>query len=277
MYFFERTLVRVFPTHTVSGPGGGATRPPPDTATSIQAPFGCSANPAHTLGTTPTHTTLIQAPCGCHPSTVRLPCQPSAGGGAFWDTHTNTKTQYTASSSIQAPFGCPANPALVVHALERLRLCCSILLVRDNQHNTQQKHFTSLCPGLRKIVPSQKSLLVLTKPYNSNGCDSNQTARRTTPWHANNQLVGAFLDTHTPTPTHTTLLVVPPIAKKHSSAALPTQRWWCIRWNGCVSAVRSCSCGTTNTTHSKDISLRYALGCGKKVPSQKSLLVLTKP
>ena len=76
-------------------------------------------------------------------------------GGSFWDTHTNTNTHYTASSSIQAPFGCPANPALVVHALERLRLCCSILLVRDNEHNTHQKHFTSLCPGLRKKIPSK--------------------------------------------------------------------------------------------------------------------------
>ena len=35
MYFSERTLVRVLPTHTVSGPGGGV--PPPDTATSNQA------------------------------------------------------------------------------------------------------------------------------------------------------------------------------------------------------------------------------------------------
>ena len=47
----------------------------------------------------------------------------------------------------QASCGCHANPALVVHALEGLRLCCSILLMRDNQHNTQQKHFTSLCPA----------------------------------------------------------------------------------------------------------------------------------
>ena len=150
MYFFERTLERVLPTHTtVSGPGGGSGEgalAPLDTATSIQAPFGCPANPAH-------------------------------------------------------------------------------------------------------------------------------TPRRTTPWHANNQLVVHF-GTHTPTPTHTTLLVVAP---KHPAAALPTQRWWCMRWNVCASAVRSCSCGTTNTTHSRNISLRCALGCGKKVPSQKTLLVLTKP
>ena len=67
--------------------------------------------------------------------------------------------------------------------------------------------------------------------------------------------------THTPTPTHTTLLVV---AYKHPAAALPTQRWWCVRWTVCASAVRSCSCGTINTTHSENISLCCALGCGKK-------------
>ena len=73
---------------------------------------------------------------------------------------------------------------------------------------------------------------------------------------------------HTPTPTHTTLLVV---ASKHRSAALPTQRWWCMRWNVCASAVQSCPCrafGTTNTTHTKNISLRCALDGGKKIPSQ---------
>ena len=87
--------------------------------------------------------------------------------GAFRDTHTNTNTHYTASSSIQAPFGCPANPALVVHALERLRLCCSILLHHDaGQHNTrQQKHFTLLCPGRcgRKTKPQKKP----PRPYNT--------------------------------------------------------------------------------------------------------------
>ena len=152
MYFFERTLTGEGPSnaHCV-GPA------PPDTATSIQAPFGCPANPAHTP--TPTHTTLLV------PSKHR-------------------------AAAIQAQFGCPANPVLLV------------------------VHF----------------------------------------------------GTHTPTPTHTTLLVVAP---KHPSAALPTQRWWCMRWNVCASAVRSCSCGTTNTTHSKNISLRCALGCGKKVSSQK--------
>ena len=89
-------------------------------------------------------------------------------GGSFWDTHTNNNTHYTASSSIQAPFGCPATPLPVVHALERLRLCCSILLVRGiwaNEHITQQKHFTPLCPGLqKKAIPPRKTLLVLTKP-----------------------------------------------------------------------------------------------------------------
>ena len=44
-------------------------------------------------------------------------------GGAFRDKHTNTNTHYTASSSIQAPFGCPANPALVVSVA-----CCGCLL-----------------------------------------------------------------------------------------------------------------------------------------------------
>ena len=154
MYFFERTLVRVLPTHTVSGPAGGGSggdaSPPPDTATSIQAPFGCPANPAHTP--TPTHTTLLV------PSKHR-------------------------AAAIQAQFGCPANPVLVVH-----------------------------------------------------------------------------FGTHTPTPTHTTTLVV---AYKHPSAALRTQRWWCMRWNVCASAVRSCSCGTTNTTYGKNISIRCALGCEK--------------
>ena len=113
--------------------------------------------------------------CYLYPSTVRLPCQPSAGG-AIWDTHTNTNTLYTASSSIQAPFGWPANAALVVH-----------------------------------------------------------------------------FGTHTRTPTHSTLLVV---AYKHPSAGLPTQRWWCMRWNVCASAVRSCYYMTMrdnkkkkNTTH----------------------------
>ena len=154
-----------------------------------------------------------------------------------------------------------------MHALERLRLCCSILLVRDNEHNTHQKHFTSLCPGLRKTIPSQKTLLVLTNRYNSNGCASNQTAQRTTPCHANNELVVHFV-THTPTPTHTTLLVV---ASKHRSAANPTERWWCMRWNVYASAVRSCSCETTNTTHTKNISIRCALGCGKITPFPKNL------
>ena len=82
---------------------------------------------------------------------------------------------------------------------------------------------------------------------------------------------------HTPTPTHTNTLLV---ASKHHSAALPTQRWWCMRWNVCASAVRSCPCGafrTTNTTHTKHISLRCALGCRKKIPFQKNRRVLTKP
>ena len=92
-------------------------------------------------------------------------------------------------SSIQAPFCCPANPALVVHALERLRLCCSILPVRgiwDNELNTHKKHFTSWCPGLRnqnplpKIPPRPYKTITFKRP------SSNQTALRTPPWHANN-------------------------------------------------------------------------------------------
>ena len=83
-------------------------------------------------------------------------------------THTPTPTHYyIASSSIQAPSGCPAKPALMVHALERLRLCCSIPPVRgiwDNEHNTHQTHFTSLCPGLPQKNPLPKNRLVLTKP-----------------------------------------------------------------------------------------------------------------
>ena len=95
IYVFERTLVGVLSTHTVSGPwqrtlkgvsgrgggSGGGASPPHYTASSIQAPFGCLANPALVV---------------------------------HFGTHTNTNTHYTASS-IQAPFGCPANPALVVH------------------------------------------------------------------------------------------------------------------------------------------------------------------
>ena len=95
-------------------------------------------------------------------------------GRSFWDTHTNTNTHYTASSSIQAPFGCPATPALV--------------------------------------------------------------------------------------PSHP------------SAGALPPQRWWLIRCNLCASAVRSCSCGasgTTNTTHTENISLRCALGCANPSPPKK--------
>ena len=162
MYFFERTLVRVLPTHTVSGPGegvrGGARRPPPTLL--LASKHRSAALPTQHIHQHHTHYTAstIRAPCGCHPSTFRLPCQPSVRG-AFWNTHTNTNTHYTASSSIQAPFGCPVTPALLVHALERLRLCCSILLVRgiwDNEHNTHQTHFTSLCPGLRKQNPLPK-------------------------------------------------------------------------------------------------------------------------
>ena len=291
MYFFERTLVGVLPTHTVSGrcqrtlksvPGGGvrggARRPTPHTDISIHAPFGCPANLAHTNTNTRYTASTIQAPFGCHRSTVRLPCQPSARG-AFWDTHTKTNTHYTASSSIKAPFGCPANPAMVVHALERLRLCCSIVLVRgiwDNEHNTNKQHVTSLCPGLRKKDAFPQTPPRPYKIIKFEQRASNQTALRTTPSHANNQLVVHF-GTHTPRPIHTTLLVV---ASKHRSAVLPTQRWWCMRWNVCDSAIRSCSCGafgTTNTTHTKNISLRCALGCGNKIPSPKTRLVLTKP
>ena len=125
-------------------------------------------------------------------------------------THTNTNTHYTASG-IQAPFGCPANPALVVHALEHLRLCCSILPVRgiwDNEHNTHQKRFTSLCPGLRRKKKNPKNTASSLQNHKIEMAAlqaSNQTALRTTPWHANNQLVVHF-GTHTPTPTHTTLL-----------------------------------------------------------------------
>ena len=150
MYFFRRTLVGVLPTHTVTSPcqrtwqgvpgGCGSRRPPPDTASSIQAPFGCPANPALVV---------------------------------HFGTHTNTNTHYTASS-IQALFGCPANPALVAHALERLRLCCSILPVRgiwDNEHNThytqntQNKNISLCCAlGCGKKNPSEKYRLVLSKP-----------------------------------------------------------------------------------------------------------------
>ena len=85
--FFQRTLVEVLPTHTVGPcqrtlkgvPGGGG--PPPDTASSIQVPFGCPADPALVVHLGRTLHTLV-------PDTA---------------------------SSIQAPFGCPANPALVVH------------------------------------------------------------------------------------------------------------------------------------------------------------------
>ena len=68
----------------------------------------------------------------------------------------------------------------------------------------------------------------------------------------------------------TTLLVR---ASKHRSAALPTQRWWCKRWNVCASAVRSCPCGalgTTNTTHTKKFHFVVSWTAEKKNPPKNT-------
>ena len=185
-------------------------------------------------------------------------------------THTNTNTHYTASSSIQAPLGCPANPALVVHALERWRLCCSILLVRDNQHNTQQKHFTSLCPGVRKKSPfpknpprPYKTMKFKRLRFQSNGA-TNYTLARKQP--ARWCILG---HTHTNTNTHYTASssIEAPFGCPANSAlvvhALERLRLCCS-----ILLVRDkqIAFGTTNTTHTKHVSLCCALGCGKKNP-----------
>ena len=183
-------------------------------------------------------------------------------------THTNTNTHYTASS-IQAPFGCPANPALVVHALERLRLCCLILPVRgiwDNEHNAHQKHFTSLCPGLRKKCPLPKIPPRRYKTIKFKRPPSKLQIKRRYELHP--------LGTQTTSQrTQHTLYFYPSSDAPRSSA---------LRWNVCASAVCFCPCGAfgthaTHTTHTTKIfHFVVPWAAEKKIPSQKYRLVLTK-
>ena len=108
------------------------------------------------------------------------------------NNNNHNNTLYTASSSIQAPFGWPANPALVVHFgthtrtpthstllvvaynhpsaglptqrwwCMRLNVCASAVRscpcgAFGTTNTTHQKHFTSLCPGLRKKSPPKNT------------------------------------------------------------------------------------------------------------------------
>ena len=224
---------------------------------------------------TPTHTTLLAA--FKHRSAA---CQPSASG-AFWDTHTNTNTHYTAIiASKHRSAVLPTQRSWCMRwnvFVSAVQSCpCGAFGTTNTTHTENISLRCAL--GCGKQIPSQKYRLVLKNHIIQTATlqASNQTALRTTPWHANNltSLVVHF-GTHTPTRTHTTQLV----ACKHRSAAPPTQRSWCMRWNVCSSAVRSCPCGafgTTNTIHTKHVSLRCALGCGKQIPSPKKRLVLTK-
>ena len=138
-------------------------------------------------------------------------------------------------------------------------------LGQRTQHTTHTKNISLRCAlGCGKKIPPKKNFSSLQN-------HKIQTAalqiKRRYELHPGTQTTSLwFILGHTPTPTHTTLLVV---ASKHRLAAMPPQRWWCMRWNVCASAVRFCSCGafeTTNTTHTRNSSLRCALGCGKKIP-----------
>ena len=111
---------------------------------------------------TPTHTTLLVK--SKHRSAA-LPTQ------RWWRTHQHTSTLLVTSK--------PRSAAVPTQRWWGI-------WDAHNTNNTHNKN-SSLCCALDcgKIIPSQKYRLVLTKPQNSNGRASNQTALRTTPWHAN--------------------------------------------------------------------------------------------
>ena len=145
------------------------------TASNMQAPFGCPANPAlvvHVLKISsqkipprpyktikfkrPRFELQIKLRYELHPGT-----QTTSQG--WWcilgHTHQHQHTLHYTASSMQAPFGCPANPALVLHELERLRLCCSILPVRGiylgqrTQHTPKTFHFVVPWAAEKNPVP----------------------------------------------------------------------------------------------------------------------------
>ena len=129
----------------------------------------------------------------------------------------------------------------------------------------------SLCCALgcgKKSPPKNTTLYLQNNKIRKSAFkESNQTALRTTHWHANNlaTLVVHF-GTHTNTNTHYTGIV----ASKHRSFALPTQRSWCVRWNVCAYAVRSWpggAFGTMNTTHTKKHFTSVCPRLRKKIPS----------
>ena len=137
-------------------------------------------------------------------------------------------------------------------------------------------HFVVPWAAEKSPIPNNPPRLHKTMKIERLRFKSNNRATKYSPWHANNQLVVRF-GTHTPTPTHTTLLVV---ASKHRSAALPTQRRWCMRWNVCafccsILLVRDIWDNEHNTHQKHFTSL--CPGLRKTIPSQKTLLVYTKP
>ena len=163
-----------------------------------------------------------------------------------------------------------------MQALERLRLCCSILPVRgfwDNGHNTHYTHKKHITKTFYFVVPWAAG----KKSPPKNTASSFQNHKIQT---AALQIKRRY-ELHPGTQTSSQLT-------PHALYLFPssdTPRSLALRWNVCGSAVRSYPCGafgmhtTHNTynTHNKRSSLRWALGCGKQVPSQKYRLVLTKP
>ena len=142
--------------------------PPPDTPSSIQEPFGCSANPAlvvrleRTAHTT--HTTRItkivhfvvpwaagkktppkNTASSLHNHKIQTAALQIKRRYELLHTHQHTPTHTDTASSIQAPFGCPANPALVGH------FGTHTAHTTHNTHNTHNENSSLRCAlGCRK-------------------------------------------------------------------------------------------------------------------------------